>query len=67
MNRLMKWSMKKLLMMSKVLYENERLKLVESMDEYIIIFDLDDVKIVFDDECKISKTCICKEENDDER
>lgn len=53
-------------MMSEVLYENDRLKVVESMDEYIIVFNPDDVRIVFDDECKVSRICICKKENDDD-
>ena len=56
-------------MMSKVLYENNKLKVVESMDEYIIVFDPHDVRIVFDDECKISRICLCKNDKviDDER
>ncbi|MBP5421687.1 MAG: hypothetical protein J6Y78_04495 [Paludibacteraceae bacterium] len=48
--------------MSEVLFENECLKLIESMNEYIIVSD--NMRVVFNSECKIDRVCIekCKKE-----
>ena len=46
--------------MSKVLYENESLKLVESENIYFLVSDADRMRVVFDENCKIDRVCIRK-------
>lgn len=44
--------------MSKVLFENEDLKLVESENHYFLVSD--NMRVVFDSECKIDRVCVVK-------
>lgn len=48
--------------MSKVLYENDNLKLVESENHYFVVSD--NMRVVFNSECKIDRVCIEKVNNE---
>ena len=45
--------------MSVVLFENDSLKVVESENHYFVVSD--EIRCVFNDECKIDRVCIKKE------
>ena len=57
--------MKRWLMMSEVLYENSKLKVVESMNEYMIVFNPSDVRIVCNGDCLVDRICIKKGDVDE--
>lgn len=44
--------------MSRVLYENSDLKLVESENHYFLVSDR--MRVVFNEECKIDRVCVKK-------
>lgn len=46
-------------MMSEVLFENEDLKLVESVNNYVLVTDKK-IRCVYDGECKIDRVCVVK-------
>lgn len=46
--------------MSKVLYENEYLKLVESENIYFLVSDPEKMRVVFNENCKIDRVCVMK-------
>ena len=48
--------------MSKVLYENKDLKLIESMSNYVVVAN-SKVRVVYDLDCVIKRICIDKTED----
>ena len=46
--------------MTRVLYENDVLKLVESLDIYFLVADGERMRVVFDENCKIDRVCVKK-------
>ena len=48
------------LMMSEVLYENDVLKVVESMGDYMIV-SKNKIRCVYDDDCEIERVCVSKD------
>jgi hypothetical protein len=48
--------------MSRVLFENENLKLVESENIYFLVADADRMRVVYNGECKIDRVCVAKRE-----
>lgn len=46
--------------MSKVLYENDSLKLVESENTFFLVGDPEKMRVVFDENCKIDRVCVRK-------
>ena len=46
--------------MSKVLFENDSLKLVESENNYFLTSDPQLMRVVYDGDCQIDRVCIKK-------
>lgn len=49
-----------LMKISKVLYENDDLKLIESENIYFLESDSRKMRVVFDGECRINRVCVVK-------
>jgi len=44
--------------MTTILFENERLKLLENEQNYVLVAE--DMRLVYDDECKVRWVCVGK-------